>query len=690
MDSVTLVFRNEPDGNLMQRLQVSVVKPETMDEKTRSVEVVGATENPSMVWDPQRYEVVNEVLVMSGCQIPDTGQIPMTVDHERSASAVIGSFCDMRIENDELVGKAVFSSSPDSQPFYIKVREGHLNRFSITYPADGRKSIFVEDGATAVINGKSYTGPLLVTQSWQPKSLGLVLYAADDQAKARSKPDTTTIHKETENMDKRLRAYLERQGLSPESTEEQAWAFFEKLGEKSDQATTVTTGIPAAATAATPPATETARASADVIRIERERITEINAMCQRFGATDLAEKLIQDGASLDVARQKVMNKLEQNPPQTPGFSPATIILDGVDKFRSAAADGLVIRSGIMVATPAAGAVDLAGWTLVEIARHSLRLANLPYGGNKMEMVGRALTSNDFPLLLANVANKSLFTGWEGAQETWREWCDVGSVSDFKLNSLPRGSETSDLDEMPPGKPYKYAEKTEAQETYQIATFGKMLAITRHAIINDDLGALTDIPKSQGEAAARKIGDLPYAVLTANSNMGDGNALFSAAHANYVAPGSGAIPGIATIAVGILVMGTQKDLLGKRRLNIRPVYFIGPKALEGAAEVFFRTDKFSDSDTVATDSSLASTRVNPYSGTVFTRVYESRLDDDDAAAWYLAASKGRTVKVFFLNGVQTPYMETQQGWNVDGVEYKVRIDAGAKAIDWKGLYYNDGN
>ncbi|MFH0995790.1 MAG: hypothetical protein V1844_09880 [Pseudomonadota bacterium] len=690
MNNENLVFRNAPIEHLMQRLQISVIKPGTLDAASRSVEVIGATENPSIVWDPERWEAVNESLQMSGCEIPASRQIPLTIDHDRSASSVIGSFCDMRIEGDQLVGRAVFSSSPDADPFFTKVKEGHLNRFSIVYPSDSRRSVFVEENTTAVVNGKSYTGPILVTQSWQPRSLGLVLYAADDQAKARSRPNTTTIHKETENMDKRLRAYLERGGLSPESTEEQAWAYFEKLGERGDQVTTITAGIPAAATAATPPATDTARAGADVIRIERDRITEINAMCQRFGATDLAEKLIQDGASLDVARQKVMNKLELNPPQTPGFSPATVILDGVDKFRSAAADGLVIRSGIMVATPAAGAMDIAGWTLVEIARHSLRLANLPYGGNKMEMVGRALTSNDFPLLLANVANKSLFTGWEGAQETWREWCDVGSVSDFKVNSLPRGSETSDLDEMPPGKPYKYAEKTEAQETYQIATFGKMLAITRHAIINDDLGALTDIPKSQGEAAARKIGDLPYSVLTANSNMGDGNALFSAAHANYVAHGSGAIPGVATIAHGILAMGTQKDLLGKRRLNIRPVYFLGPKALEGSSEVFFRTDKFSDSNTVATDSSLASTRVNPYSGTVFTRVYESRLDDDDAAAWYLAASKGRTVKVFFLNGVQTPFMETQQGWNVDGVEYKVRIDAGAKAIDWKGLHYNDGN
>ena len=94
--------------------------------------------------------------------------------------------------------------------------------------------------------------------------------------------------------------------------------------------------------------------------------------------------------------------------------------------------------------------------------------------------------------------------------------------------------------------------------------------------------------------------------------------------------------------------------------------------------------------MATDSSFASTRNNIYSGNVLTRVYNSRLDDDDAAAWYLAAMKGKTVIVYFLNGQKQPYLETRPGWDVDGIELKVRIDAGAAAIDYRGLYMNDGN
>jgi len=434
------VKRNAPKDNLMQRFQAATIKPETLDEKTRSIEVIGAKERPCLVWDPQRWEAVSETLQMSGCQIPASRQIPLTIDHDDTARSVIGPFSDMRIEGDQLLGRAVFSSSPDAEPFYTKVKEGHLNRFSIVYPADSRQSVFVEENTTAVVNGKSYTGPVLVTNSWQPKSLGLVLYAADDRATARSTPHTSTIHKETSAMDKRMRAYLERHGLSPDATEDEAWAFLDK------QEKTPTQPDSQRAQADTQSASDIERANADIVRIERERIIEITGLCQRFNCEDMAATLIKDGATMDAARQAVLKKLDATPPaETPSYRPATHGADGWDKFRSAAEDGLMIRSGIAVAKPSPGAVDIAGWSMLELARHALIVSNKPSGGSKLEMVGRALTTSDFPYLLANVANKSLFAGWDAAEETWSRWCATGSVPDFKTQYLPRVSEAGKLE-----------------------------------------------------------------------------------------------------------------------------------------------------------------------------------------------------------------------------------------------------
>lgn len=658
--------------------------PGTLDEKTRSVEVVAATQTPSEVYDPNRWENVIEVLLMTGVRIPDSGQIPVTVEHYRSAEMVIGSFREMRVEGEELVGRVYFASSQDAEDYWIKVKEGHLDRFSITYPASDRDSVYVAENESTEIEGKRYDGPMLITKKWTPKALGLVIFGADENAKARNQNNQPPRKKEN-IMDPKLRAFLERSGLNKDATEQEAWAFLDRMEVKP-----AAPAKPAEKKPADPPDPDKIRAEAAAA--ERKRVTEITSMCARFDCSDLAETLITDGTALDLARQQILDRVAARDDETNlnHRPPATVQADERDKFRSAAMDSLLIRSGITPENPAAGADDLTGYSLREIARHCLQLAGQPVGGHPLEMVGRAMTTSDFPYILANVANKNLFHGWETAEETWDEWCGTGSVTDFKTNYAPRVSEASDLDEIPEHGEYKYGKRTEAQESYSIATYGKLFALARQTIINDDLNALTDIPRAHGEAAARVVGDVAYAVLTGNSAMGDGTALFHADHNNLVASGSGAAPGVETIAAGVLAMGTQKDLQGLRSLNIRPRYFLAPKALEGTSEVFFRSGNFADSDTVATDSSLAATRANPYAGKYLTRVYDARLDDDDAAKWYLAAAKGKTVIIFFLNGIQKPYLETKQGWTVDGVEYKVRIDVGAKAMDWRGLYMNDGN
>ncbi len=70
--------------------------------------------------------------------------------------------------------------------------------------------------------------------------------------------------------------------------------------------------------------------------------------------------------------------------------------------------------------------------------------------------------------------------------------------------------------------------------------------------------------------------------------------------------------------------------------------------------------------------------------------EPRLDDSSATAWYMAAKKGSdTIEVAYLDGVDTPYLEQQEGFTVDGVASKVRIDAGVAPLDFRGLQKSNG-
>ncbi len=516
-------------------------------------------------------------------------------------------------------------------------------------------------------------------------------------------------------MHPKLRAFLLANGLRADATESAAWEYYrqlqdddvtfsgqERIAEGTDGQRSAAGELPAVTVPAQPVAAPLAPATVDRAAIEQEAFTraiEIGDMCTRFRISDETRtSLLQPNVTLDAARKKVMDIIgQQSQQKNPGFRTAVEIgIEEADKFRAAACAGLYLRSGFGLENDTTldglrsaagiasnqqipGANELSGYTLRELARRCLQIAGQPTGGNALEMIGRALTVSDLPILMSNVANKTLFEGYQAAEETWQNWCATGSVNDFKQNTLAMVSEFDDLDEIKNDTGYKYGDRTDAKEVFQIATFGKLFAITRTTIINDDLGAMNDTLMTMGEAAARKVGSLPYAVLIANAAMRDGVALFHANHGNL---GTTGVVSETTIAEAIKMAKLQKNLKSKQSLNIRLQYFLAPAAIEGTSEIFFNSGQFSGAD-------LGSTRTNPYAGTRFERIYDARLDASSSTAFYLLGPKGKTVKVFFLGGNQSPYMETKQGWHTDGVEYKVRIDAAAKAVDWKALVKNAG-
>lgn len=363
-------------------------------------------------------------------------------------------------------------------------------------------------------------------------------------------------------------------------------------------------------------------------------------------------------------------------------SSAYITADARDKFIDAATAGLLDQAGY--APRSDKSRQYCGYSLRElciealnVTGRSIRLSNVD--GGMIELVGRALTESDFPVLMSNVANKILFDEYEKANETWQDWCSVGSVKDFKPTTIAKASEMPGLEPIINDTGYEYGRMSDAGETVQLGTFGKIYAFTRHSIVNDDLQALVDSMKGMAETASRKVGDLAYAVLTSNAALSDGVNLFHPSHGNVGTPG---VVSELAIGEGIKLMGLQKDLLEERRLNIRPQYFIAPVALEGSAEIFFLSNQFSVDD-------KGSTRTNPYGGSRFTRVYDARLDDSSSTTWYLAGPKGKTVRLFFLKGHEKPTVETQDGWLADGIEFKVRLDAAAKAVDYRALVKNAG-
>jgi ATP-dependent protease ClpP protease subunit len=337
---------------------------------------------------------------------------------------------------------------------------------------------------------------------------------------------------------------------------------------------------------------------------------------------------------------------------------------------------LLIRAGIEKDD---GANPFRGMTMLEMARDSLKAQGRSTSGmGKMELVAAAFTHSggDFTSLLSDTANKAMLKGYGEAAESFEQFCSVGSLSDFKINERVDIGTFPSLREVRAGAEFKSATMGDRKETIQLATYGDMFSITRQAIIYDDLGAFTRIPQKMGMAAKRTIGDLVFAVLTANKAMGDGVNLFHATHKNL---GSGALTSLTLDALRVL-MRKQKD--GTAALNIRPEHLLVPTALEGLANQIIASE-------FEVSGSKNLTIPNAVRG-LANVISDSRLDDKSAAEFYLmAGSNYDTIEVAYLDGISTPTLEQQDGWNVDGVEFKVRMDTGVKALDFRTMAKSTG-
>ncbi len=443
---------------------------------------------------------------------------------------------------------------------------------------------------------------------------------------------------------------------------------------------------PAAAVQIAAATDEQIKAAANAALIaDAARRTEIKATFAKFntiaGIGEVQSACENDiNCSVDNANAKLLAHIAKDSSPVAG---AHIVMldDSRTQFRAGAMSAVLARAGLQKDDRAN---QYRGYSMMDIARECLAQERIDVRGkSKMDVVAAAFTStSDFPLLLSNVAEKAMLKGYEEADETFQKWTSIGTLGDFKpgkrldLNSFPA------LDKVAEGAEYKYAQVGERGETVQLATYGKLFSLTRQTIINDDLDAFSKIPMRMGRAAIRTIGDLVYAILTGNPAMSDGVALFHANHSNLI--GTGTV--LSTASTDALRVAMAKQTAGGGPLNIRLAYLLTPVALEGAARVVSN----SEFEVGATSTTKNNTTPNSMRG-MFEVISDARLDTASSTAWYGAANSSvtDTIEVSYLDGNQTPTLEQQGGWEVDGVDFKVRMDAGVAALDYRTLQKNPG-
>ncbi|MBV2091702.1 MAG: ATP-dependent Clp protease proteolytic subunit, partial [Candidatus Thiodiazotropha sp. (ex Ctena orbiculata)] len=268
-------------------------------------------------------------------------------------------------------------------------------------------------------------------------------------------------------------------------------------------------------------------------------------------------------------------------------------------FKDAAVDAMLLRAGISVNDPHPAASDLRGRSVLTIAETMIghRGSTFLHGASPSEIVKAAMTTSDFPDLLSGVAGKSLMIGYENEPASHRRWTRSVEVDDFKPVTRVAISEAPELLEISEHGAYREGSLSDRAESYKLKTYGRIMKLTRQAIINDDLGGFTRIPMAFGASAARLEADKVYELLANNPNMSDGHALFSAEHGNLAV--NGASLSLVTLSQARVSMRTQKGPNGGY-LNIIPRYLIIPASMESEALAFLSNEHFErivDGDTV---------------------------------------------------------------------------------------------
>ena len=319
-------------------------------------------------------------------------------------------------------------------------------------------------------------------------------------------------------------------------------------------------------------------------------------------------------------------------------------------------------------------------TPVDMAKELLTLrGESTMGLSPASIVTRALhTTSDFPIILGDTVSRVLRDAYQAAPAGVRRLGRQTTARDFRaVNKIMLG-EAPLLEKLNEHGEIKAGTMAEAREAYKVETWARKIGITRQVLVNDDLGAFSDLARRIGQGAAETEARILVDLLEANTGNGpklsDNKTLFHADHGNKA--GSGAAISDTTLSAARLALRTQKGV-EDRTIRVTPKNLLVPPALETDAEKW-----------LATVAPAKAADVNPFSGSL-SLVVEPRLTS--ATRWYVTADPGEIdgLEYAYLSGNEGPQVESRSGWDVDGVEIRVILDFGAGFVDHRGWFMNPG-
>lgn len=606
----------EPSPGLATR--AAELAPATLNDEARTVEVVWTTGARVLRGFYERfYEELSLDPKHVRMERLQSGRAPLLDSHQAfgGVGAVLGVVESARLEKTRGVAVVrVVKDDPAADALWNKIRQGVIKNVSVGYRVNRLEKI--EGGDEKI--------PTYRAIDWEPFEISAVPVGADAQAHFRAE-----------------------ESIMPEKP-------------------------------------KTVPAVSDPTAVERERAATILHLVQRHSlGSELAAQLIHNATPLDEARAIVLDRVAARDEEIRTDQHISVLDTGyrgaedADRRIELMAEALASRFGGPV--PSEEARQYVRLRVPDMAKHLLEARGVSTRLlSASQIVTRAgyHTTSDFPILLQATGNRILRQAYGSYQGGVKRICRESSAPDFRAKTKLQLGEAPELEQVNEAGEFKSGSMAESKEAYSLGTFGKIFGLSRHALVNDDLGAFADITSRFGRAAAEFVAKKLATLLASNPVLSDGVATFDALHGNL---GTAGALSIITLTEALRMMRLQKGLDGKTPIDATPKFLVVPAALEVVAL-----------QQLAAITATKVADVNPFASGL-ELVVDPRLDAFSDKTWYLAADPSQIdgIEYAYLDGEPGPQFDSQAGFRVDGVEMKVRLDFGAGVVEHRSLFKNAG-
>lgn len=653
----------------------------------RAAEVVAYT------GEPLRVTGYDLPVIVDLTSVTFAPTIPFLYNHEPDVDFVVGR-AD-RVTNDgtriSATGR-VWGHNARSQAILDAAAAGHSWQISIgANPASVTR---LEAGATVYLNGREYTGPALIAHGTEIREISFVVIGADGNTSA-----ILARLNSGASMNPTFEEWLASLGFTQDKLDPTQLANLQLLYKETypdaeaDPAPAVDPAAdpaPEPTDPAVPPPADAAARPLDLVAQMRREVAQEQRRIEGVrrvtaGHPTITASAIEGGWTVERAELAALRASRPAvPPLNAGRS------NGTDPFR-------VLHAAVLQAANAAGIEAQFPAPVLEAAhsRYKSRISLCEfihdaartngYQGDRtfrhdpQGMLKAAFSTLSLPGIMSNVANKFLLAGFMNVDQVYSLIAAKRSVPDFKTVTSYRMNGSFVFDEVGPTGKLKHDETSEESYTNAVKSYGRMFAITRQDLINDDLGALTAVPQRIGRGAGLKLNKVFWTLFVNNSTQ------FASGNLNYF---EGAATNLqsSSLATAERTFRDQVDADGEP-LGIDPAILLVPTALSRTAAELMQSGLFVAGGG-ATGSQIPSANTFQGAYTVASTPYlsNSGYTGYSSTAWYLLANASDmpVVEIAYLNGVESPTVETAEAdFNTLGIQMRGYFDFGVAWQDVRG-------